>query len=145
MFVLAGTMLLSACGGATPAPAASVTIEGAWGRPSPMVATAGAFYMVIKNGGADADKLVGASSDACGTMELHESYMDSNGAMAMRPVEGGFIEIAAGGMAELKPGGLHIMCIDKKDDMFVAGSKIDVKLQFEKAGEIPVTVEIREQ
>jgi copper(I)-binding protein len=156
MLVLMGAILLSACGGATPAPAAteaavavkapaaSVAIEGAWGRPSPKVATAGAFYMVIKNGGTDADKLTGASSDACGTMELHESYMDDNGAMAMRPVEGGAIEIPAGGMVELKPGGLHMMCIDKKNDMFTAGSKINAKLQFAKAGELPVTIEIRD-
>ncbi len=47
-------------------------------------------------------------------------------------------------MAELKPGGLHIMCIDKKDEFFTVGSKIDVALQFEKAGEMPITVEIHE-
>ncbi len=122
----------------------TVSIEGAWGRPSPKIATAGAFYMMLKNSGSEADKLTAASSEACGTMELHESYMDTNGAMAMRPVEGGFIEVPAGGMAELKPGGLHIMCIDKKDEFFTVGSKIDVALQFEKAGEMPITVEIHE-
>ena len=28
-----------------------ISIENAWGRPSPKVATAGAFYMLIKNAG----------------------------------------------------------------------------------------------
>ena len=32
-----------------------ITIENAWGRPSPKVATAGAFYMTLKNNGGEAD------------------------------------------------------------------------------------------
>ena len=150
--VLAIAFALSACGApaateapaATAAPAAAIVVEGQWGRPSPMVATAGAIYMTIKNSGADADKLVSGASAACGAVELHESYKMDNGAMGMRPVTGGFIEIPVGGMAELKPGGLHIMCIDKLTQ-FVAGAKIPLTLKFEKAGEIAIEVEIREQ
>ncbi len=125
--------------------ASTISIEGAWGRLSPKVATAGAFYMVIKNSDSEADKLTGASSEACNTVELHESYLTPEGAMGMRAVEGGYIEIPANGMTELKVGGLHIMCIDKKDEFFAVGSMIDVTLQFENAGEISAVVEIREQ
>jgi len=61
----------------------------------------------------------------------------------MRPVEGGFIEVPAGGEVELKVGGLHVMCIDKLED-FAVGATLPLTLQFEKAGEITVNIEIRE-
>jgi copper(I)-binding protein len=120
-----------------------ISIEGAWGRPSPKVAAAGVFYMTIKNTGSEADKLLSASSSSCGVVELHESYDMGDGVMGMRPVEGGFIEIPAGGQAELKMGGLHIMCIDKLDD-FTEGAVLSLTLEFEKSGEMAVDVEIRQ-
>jgi copper(I)-binding protein len=144
IFVLLGAVFLSACGAAAPK-GPQISVTGVWGRPSPKIATAGAFYMVIENTGTEADKLISGTSGACGTVELHESYMTAEGAMGMRPVTGGFIEIPAGGKAELKVGGLHVMCIDKDSAAFVPGSKIDVKLKFEKSGEVPVVVEIKEQ
>jgi copper(I)-binding protein len=135
-------MLLSACRGGTSAGKA-ITVEGAWGRPSPKVAEAGAFYMVIRNTGQEADRLVGAESPACGMTELHESVMNDQGVMEMRPVTGG-IEIPAGGQVELKVGGLHVMCMQKKAD-FQPGTRIPLTLQFEKAGDIALEIEIRPQ
>ncbi len=132
--------LLAACGGKE---TMSVSVEQAWGRPSPKVAENGAFYMLLKNNGDEADKLVGAKSPACGMIELHESFMDDQGVMQMRPVEGGAIEIPAGGSAELKVGGLHVMCMHKADE-FAPGAKIPLTLQFENAGEMQLEVEIRE-
>ena len=120
-----------------------IEITDAWGRPSPKVATAGAFYMTIRNTGTEDDALVGADSDACGTVELHESFKTPEGAMGMRPVEGGKIVIPAGETVELKMGGLHIMCIDKQVD-FTPGTKVQLTLHFEKSGDIPVELEIRQ-
>jgi hypothetical protein len=119
-----------------------IVIEGVWGRPSPKVATAGAFYMVIKNNGSEADRLISADSDSCGTVELHESYDMGDGVMGMRPVEGGFIEIPAKGEVELKMGGLHIMCIEKLDD-FDTGATLTLNLVFEKSGTKTVEVVIQ--
>lgn len=133
-------LIVSACSPKASGP--QIRVEGAWGRPSPKVARAGAFYMTIYNDGTEADKLVSATSSACGMMELHESYLMDNGAMGMRPVEGGFIEIPAGGSAELKVGGLHVMCMEKMAD-FKAGDKYQITLEFEKAGEIVVEAEIK--
>lgn len=132
--------VLAACQSASKGP--EIRIEGAWGRPSPKVATAGAFYMLIKNEGGEADVLVAGESSACGVVELHESYKTEEGAMGMRPVEGG-IEVPAGGEAELKMGGLHIMCIDKLED-FEVGAVLPVTLTFEKSGEMGIDIEIRE-
>lgn len=118
-----------------------IEVEDAYGRPSPTVAAAGAFFMTIANTGTVDDRLLGGSSPACGTVELHESAMTDAGAMEMHPV--GVIEIPAGGEAVLEPGGLHVMCIDKLVD-FAAGAQLELTLEFEQAGEVPVEVEIRE-
>ena len=135
--LLVVTAGLSACGSGEP----SITIEEAWGRPSPTMAMTGAFYMNIVNTGG-ADRLVSVSSDACGVVELHESYMDDKGVMSMRPLENG-IEIPAGKTVELKPGGMHVMCIQKKAD-FTPGTELTVTLEFEKTGAVIQGVVIRE-
>lgn len=99
--------------------------------------------MTITNNGADDDALIGARSAACGTVELHESYMNDEGAMAMQPVAGNRIDVPAGGSAVLEPGGLHVMCIEKLED-FTEGAELAVTLQFRNAGDISLDVEIRE-
>jgi copper(I)-binding protein len=137
--ILLGFLLIGCASSSGP----EISIENAWGRPSPKVAAAGAFYMLIKNNGGEDDKLIGGDSPACGVVELHESYMTEEGAMGMRPVEGSAIEIPAGGDAELKMGGLHIMCIDKLED-FDTGAVLPLTLEFEKSGKITIDVEIRE-
>jgi len=133
---LAGTTV--SCRGDT-----GIAIADAWGRPSPSVATAGAFFMTLTNNGAVDDALVGATSPACGTVELHESFMNDEGAMAMKPVTGGMIAVPAGASIELKQGGLHVMCINKLED-FAEGAELELTLQFENAGDITLNVEIRE-
>lgn len=131
------TALLTACAPSEP----EITVKEAWGRPSPIEATNGAFYMIIENEGG-ADRLVSVSSDACGVVELHESVMDSNGVMSMHPLEDG-IEIPAGKTVELKPGGMHIMCIEKKAE-FVPGTELTLSLEFEQSGTVIQGIEIRE-
>ena len=138
LVAMAMATITVSCGGDT-----GIEVSDAWGRPSPTVATTGAFFMTISNNGADDDTLVGASSPACGTVELHESYMNDEGAMAMRPVEGGKITIPAGGSAVLGQGGFHVMCIEKLED-FVEGAELELTLQFQNAGHMTLNVEIRE-
>ncbi len=129
--------LLAAC-----APSGGVSVESAWGRSVPQSTANSAFYMTIRNSGAQADQLTGVKSSACGMAELHESYMTAEGAMGMRPVTGGKIEIPAGGSVELKTGGLHIMCMDKKVALD-PGVKVQVTLAFAKAGDKSIDIEIR--
>jgi protein SCO1 len=121
-----------------------IQVEHTWGRALPKVVPAGEFYMVIRNRGNQADKLVGGRSPACGMTELFEGYQTPLGAMGMRPVSGGFIEIPPMGLVELKAGGLHIMCMDKKQD-FTAGIHFPLTLAFEKSGEITVQVSIHQK
>ena len=121
-----------------------IQVENTWGRSLPKVVTAGEFYMVIRNQGNQPDKLVGGHSPACGRTELFEGYQTPLGAMGMRPVSGGFIEVPPMDLVELKAGGLHIMCMDKKQD-FTSGIHFPLTLAFEKSGEITVQVSIRQK
>ncbi len=130
---------LSSCKPAGP----KIMVDTVWGRQSPKAATAGAFYMFIRNAGLEEDKLIGAKSAACKTVELHESYQTPEGMMGMRRVTGDVIAIPAGATVELKVGGLHLMCIDKLQD-FTEWSQIELTLTFEKSGEVPLTADIRQ-
>jgi protein SCO1 len=121
-----------------------IQVENTWGRSLPKVVTAGEFYMVIRNQGNQPDKLVGGRSPACSMTELFEGYQTPLGTMGMRPVSGGFIEVPPMGLVELKAGGLHIMCMDKKQD-FTSGIHFPLTLAFEKSGEITVQVSIRQK
>jgi copper(I)-binding protein len=138
-------VLLTGCGTTAPAPdGGAITVEQAWARPSPKMAAAGAAYMIINNSGGEADKLTSASTDAAEVIELHESFMDDNDVMKMRPVEGGVIEIPAGGSVALEPGGLHVMMINLESPL-EEGNAITLNLQFEKAGDISIQVPVSQQ
>ena len=132
---------VTACGG----PAASgpdIRVEDAWGRPTPQMFNVAAFYMVLRNKGTEPDRLMGGKSPMCGAVELRETYQTDNGALGMRAVPGGFVEIPAGGQVEFKPGSFHIMCFNKKID-FNAGDKLPITLYFEKSGDRAVDISIR--
>jgi periplasmic copper chaperone A len=156
-------LLVAACSGAV---GGGLKITGPWARTSPMVAGAGAAYMVIENSGPSADFLVGGSSDVAKAVEVHETVvmesaapMESAGMGAATPMAsagglatgGGMLgmqkidrlEIPAGGSVELKPGSYHIMLIGLTRAL-KAGEKIDITLTFEKAGDVKVTAEVRE-
>lgn len=91
-----------------------------------MKATGG--YLTITNHSNLDDRLVSASADFAGRVEIHEMIMDGE-VMKMREREGG-IEIPAGGMAMLKPGGLHLMLMGLKESM-MPGEMRDITLTFE--------------
>ncbi len=171
---LGTALLLGACGsdssdttdttGTTAEP--GITVEGAWARTSPMMASAGAAYMTLTSG-VD-DRLTGVAVDAgiAATVELHETVMagdmgettmagdttggmtgDTTGSMPvsteptmmMQPVDG--IDLHAGTAVELKPGGYHIMLLDLVAPLEM-GQTFTITLTFEQAGsvEVPVTV-----
>ena len=117
---------------------AQLQIEKPWARATPPGATVAGGYMLIRNAGAAADRLVSASSPAAAKVELHV-HLHENGVMKMRQVPG--YDVPAGGAFELKPGGAHLMFVDIKRP-FKQGEKLPVKLKFEKAGELSVEFEV---
>ena len=141
-WVLIGVVVMAAC-----APAASgpkISVESVWGRSSPAVADAGAFYLNIKNTGSAADKLIGVKAEVCGKAELHETVDKGGGMMEMQPIAGQAIDVPAGATVELKPGGMHVMCMMKKAE-FKVGDKYSITLVFEKAGEMKLDAEIKDK
>lgn len=138
--VMLAALVLTACGASRGA-GNGITVSEAWARPSPMLERAGAAYMVLQNNGAAEDKLLSIESDVAQAIELHETK-ESNGMLAMSPVPN--IPIPANGKVELKPGGFHVMLINLNREL-KAGDKVQLTLNFEKAGKVPVTAEVKEQ
>lgn len=116
-----------------------IRLTGAWSRPSTAEVPRSAVYLKLENHGAQADRLVAASSPAAARVELHESFTEG-GMMHMRKIEG--IDVPPHGAAELKPGGLHIMLLAVKSPL-QAGKAIPVTLRFQKGGEVTLTVPIK--
>ncbi len=135
----AAAALLLAAGHAASAhefKAGDLAIGHPFARATPPGAKVAAGYATIANNGASSDRLVGASGEIAGRAEIHEMSVGANGVMTMRPVAGG-IEIPAGGTAELKPGGFHIMFLDLTRGA-KEGEKFKGTLVFEKAGTVDV-------
>lgn len=119
--------------------AAQTTIEVVhpWVRPT-IPNRPAAVYLGIHNLGDAADRLVGARATRAEKAELHKSE-EKDGMMTMTPVEA--VEIPAGGMAHLGPGGLHLMLFGI-DPPLKDGETLGVTLEFERAGEIEVQVPV---
>ena len=145
-FVLAGALLLSACGGGMTEEEHShedgegVEAHDYWARAA-MSGGNSAAHMLLHNHGAEADALISASSDVAEAVELHLSQMNADGTMEMIQQEK--IDLPADGEVELKPGSYHIMLIGLKQEL-VAGSEITITLTFEHAGEITLTVPVKD-
>jgi copper(I)-binding protein len=66
----------------------NLKIDHPWSRTTLQVAKTGAGYMMIRNEGSSADRLIGISSPAAEAVEIHQSIMDGT-IMRMRPVPDG--------------------------------------------------------
>ncbi len=145
-FVLAGALLLSACGGGMTEEehghedGEGVEAHDYWVRAA-MAGGNSAAYMLLHNHGTEADALIAVSSDVAEAAELHLSKINADGTMEMIQQEK--IELPADGEVELSPGGYHIMLIGLKQDL-VAGSEITLTLTFEHAGEVTLTVPVKD-
>lgn len=137
MFVLAGMLLLSACG--APKSGAMEAVD-YWAR-SGLKDGNSAAYMLFANGTAQDDELIGASSDVARAVEIHLSQMGADGVMQMIQQES--IAIASGGELELKPGSYHVMIIGLTQDLNV-GDSISLTLHFKNHADITLTVPVKE-
>lgn len=108
---------------AEPDPAAALTLADGWVKAaeSGMTATFG----TLTNGTDAAITLVGVECDLS-PAEIHEVVMDDDGAMVMRPKEGGLV-VPAHGTAELAPGADHLMLLDLAAPV-AAGDEVSLTL-----------------
>jgi copper(I)-binding protein/uncharacterized protein YcnI len=124
-------------GMAMPAKAGDIAVDQPFARATP--AKVGGVFMLLKNAGGSADKLVKAASPVAETVELHTHVKDGD-AMRMRPVES--IPVPAKGQTALEPGGYHVMLIGLKQPL-KEGDSFPLTLTFEKAGSVTVAVPVQ--
>ncbi|MGK9167947.1 copper chaperone PCu(A)C [Inquilinus limosus] len=110
-----------------------------WSRATPPAAKVGGGYAEIRNDGSEPDRLVSATAEIAGRVEIHEMAV-KDGVMTMRPVEHG-VPVPAGGAAALAPGGIHLMLMELKRPL-KAGESFAGTLTFEKAGAVDVTFDV---
>lgn len=118
-----------------------IEITDFWAPTTPPGAQTAVVYLTIENGTGQDDRLVSASSDRCGTIELHATQFDENRIMRMRLAEPELLEIRSGETMEMAPGGLHVMCIDLPTP-FEAGEELDLTVTLETAGDFEITTVI---
>lgn len=142
VMVLAGALLLSACGGGMTSAGGGegVQAEGYWMRTG-MKDGNSAAYMLLHNYSDQGAALIGASSDVAGAVEIHLSQMGADGTMQMIQQES--VAIPAGGEIELKPGSYHVMFIGLTRDLAV-GDEITLTLHFDGYDDVSLTVPVKD-
>lgn len=120
--------------------AGDLVISQVWSRATPNGAKIAGGYLTIENKGAAPDRLIGGRGDIAGKVEVHEMTMN-NGVMTMRPLDKG-LAIEPGKTVKLAPGGYHLMMFDLKGPL-KQGEKVPVTLEFEKAGNVNLTLDVR--
>jgi len=135
------TALVLSCS-AVAAIAGDVTVSEPWVRGTVAAQKATGAFMGLT--AAKPMRLVGASSPAAPAVEVHEMSME-NDVMKMRPVAG--IDLPAGQMVALKPGGYHIMLMGLTAPLH-AGASVPLTLSFEAADgtreEVQIEAPVRE-
>lgn len=129
-----GAALLAGVAHAQSFAAGALTIGHPWSRPAAQGGNGAGFLSVTSRSKA-ADRLVSVASPVSTRVEIHESMIMDGRAM-MHPRPGG-LPVPAGGKAEMKPGGWHLMFIGLKRPLAI-GDRFPATLTFEKAGKVQV-------
>jgi periplasmic copper chaperone A len=116
----------------------TISVDGAWARPTIGDAALSSAYVTITNSGDSADALIGVETSFAEQAQLHTMTID-NAIMRMRPIAR--IEVAPGTI-ELAPRGDHIMLMNLRERL-EEGDRLPLTLIFEEAGEIEVEVKVR--
>lgn len=119
---------------------ADVVAEQPFARAVPPGQPNSAAFVTLKNTGNQNLQLMSANSEVAATVELH-THTNDGGVMRMRKVDQ--IDLPAGEITELKPGGLHIMLIGLKQTLAV-GDRFDISLNFSDGSTHVVTMPVQE-
>lgn len=139
-------MVATACGAPATSSEAHETQAGsslatasAWAAPTPAGVDVAAGYLTITNPTNTIDHLLSATSPRAERVEVHEMSMDG-AVMRMRQLQR--LEIPAHGEVRLGPGGNHLMFFGVREP-FAQGQEIPVRLVFEHAGTVDVSLPVR--
>lgn len=113
-----------------------LNISDVWARPGFSGGNT-AVYMSLVNVGEEAEYLVGAESDICRAVEIHQISMKGD-VMTMLPVSED-IALLPDQMVQFIPGDLHFMMIDLDEDL-TPKNDFQIELRFKKS--VPVVVNV---
>jgi len=132
LLALTAASMLGACGQMSQEP---IQVRDAWSPALPN--NMAAVYVTITAN--EPDVLLGGNAPMAQTTEMHETA-EEDGMMRMRPLER--VSLAAGETVRFERGGKHFMLMGLSRPL-TQGETFPMTLRFAKAGEIPVTVEVR--
>ena len=139
-FTLIGLFLAAFCQSVAAASLADgVRVDDPYVRAVPPGQPNSASFMVLHNTGEKGGALTGASSPVAEVVELHTHTME-DGMMRMRKVEK--IDLPAGEVVKLQPGGLHVMLIGLKQKL-IPDEKVQLTLIFEDGSSKQVEAPVR--
>ena len=133
-------LFLTFLGGVQPSAAGefvsgSLKISHPWSRATPPGTKVAGGYLTITNGGAEADRLIGGSSDVAERIEMHQTTV-VDGIARMRLNSSG-IAIQPGQTVIFGLGNTHIMFVGLRRPL-TEGEHIAGTLVFEKAGVVAI-------
>ncbi len=101
-----------------------------------------AYFARLENKGAQADRLLRASTPVAARVELHTMNVDAQGIMRMREVDA--IVVAPKSSLQMRPGqGSHLMLIGLREPLR-EGATFAMTLEFERAGKTEVKVVVQQ-
>jgi copper(I)-binding protein len=116
--------------------AAEVVVSEAWVRGTVSQQKATGAYMQLK--ASQDSRVVEVRSPIAGVTELHQASI-VDGRMSMRAIEA--LDLPAGKVVELKPGGFHIMLMELKGAL-VEGDSVPIALVIERADRTRSTLNV---
>jgi len=120
--------------------AENIVVKNAWVREAPPGAQVMAAYMTLENPNNTPLSVVGATSTAFKTVELHKTVEEA-GVARMIAVDA--LEVPAGGQVALVPGGLHVMLITPIDQQPQAGDNVSLTLYLSNEASQTLTVPVQ--
>lgn len=117
----------------------AIKISDAWAWPTARSSRVGGIYLTIKNTGAEDDVLVGITTNAAENVQLRK--VTSVDVPQFLDLKDG-LKIPAGKTVRLSPTGTHVALKGLTGQM-QKGQKIDLRLEFKKAGTVEVTAVVK--
>jgi periplasmic copper chaperone A len=121
----------------------SIDIDHPYALPTVAGIPNGAVYLRrLRNRGAQAERLLGASTPVARAVEIHQSTLGDDQVMRMRAAAA--LELPPGRELQLRHGGpWHLMLLDLKQPLAL-GQRFPMRLRFERAGETEVVVWVQQ-
>lgn len=136
LLIIVAPLAAQACGTTT---TGNLTVTNAWSRATIGADRPGAFYVEIRNSGAEDDALISLATPVAGMPMLHKTVMKDGVASMPHAPE---ITIPAGDVLRLSPGGFHGMLMDLVAPL-KEGDRFPVTLSFRQGGSVTIDAQVQ--